>query len=188
MTALTDTALLIMDVQVGVVANIAPAAEVPGRLAPAADAARAAGIQLIYVVGRFAPGHPEIGERSAEVFRNLKASGAFTDDDPNTAVHPALTVAPGDLVVPKKRYGGFSGSSLGTALRANGITSLVLSGVVTSGAVLSTVTAAFDLDYAVTVLEDGCADYDPEVHRVLTEKVFPRRATVRSIADWTASL
>jgi len=26
------------------------------------------------------------------------------------------------------------------------------------------------------------------VHRVLTEKVFPRQADVVSIADWTASL
>jgi hypothetical protein len=31
-------------------------------------------------------------------------------------------------------------------------------------------------------------DADPEVHRVLTEKVFPRQADVVRIADWTASL
>jgi hypothetical protein len=28
------------------------------------------------------------------------------------------------------------------------------------------------------VVEDCCADADPEVHRVLAEKVFPRQATV----------
>jgi hypothetical protein len=33
-------------------------------------------------------------------------------------------------------------------------------------------------------LEDGCADADPEVHRVLMEKVFPRQASVRTAAEW----
>jgi hypothetical protein len=46
----------------------------------------------------------------------------------------------------------------------------------------------YDLDYRVTVLADGCLDADPKVHRVLTEKVFPRQADVVRIADWTASL
>jgi len=38
------------------------------------------------------------------------------------------------------------------------------------------------------VLADACADADPEVHRVLLEKVFPRQATVVTTAAWTASL
>jgi hypothetical protein len=36
--------------------------------------------------------------------------------------------------------------------------------------------------------EDGCLDADPEVHRVLTGKVFPRQAEVMTIAEWTAGL
>jgi hypothetical protein len=35
---------------------------------------------------------------------------------------------------------------------------------------------------------DGCLDADPEVHRVLLGKVFPRQAEVTTIADWTAGL
>jgi nicotinamidase-related amidase len=50
--------------------------------------------------------------------------------------------------------------------------------------VLSTVREAADLDYELTILSDGCADADDEVHRVLLEKVFPRQAEVLSIADW----
>jgi nicotinamidase-related amidase len=61
---------------------------------------------------------------------------------------------------------------------------VVLAGVTTSGVVPSTVRQA-DLGYQLTVLSDGCLDADPEVHRVLTEKVFPRQA---SVADWIASL
>jgi nicotinamidase-related amidase len=50
--------------------------------------------------------------------------------------------------------------------------------------VLSTLRQAADLDFGLTVLEDGCADADPEVHRVLMEKVFPRQASVRTAAEW----
>jgi len=38
------------------------------------------------------------------------------------------------------------------------------------------------------VVEDACADADEEVHRVLTQKVFPRRALVTTTDEWIASL
>jgi len=34
------------------------------------------------------------------------------------------------------------------------------------------------------VVRDGCADSDPEVHRVLMDKVFPRQAKVVSASEW----
>jgi isochorismate hydrolase len=44
------------------------------------------------------------------------------------------------------------------------------------------------LDYHLIVVEDGCADRDPEVHKLLMEKVFPRQATVVSSAEMVAAL
>jgi non-ribosomal peptide synthetase component F len=70
-----------------------------------------------------------------------------------------------------------------TVLRAHNVTHLVLLGIATSGVVLSTVRWAADADYELTVVEDGCADADAEVHRVLTQKVFPRQAAVVSAQD-----
>ncbi|MEU8230952.1 isochorismatase family protein [Actinoplanes sp. NPDC048967] len=52
----------------------------------------------------------------------------------------------------------------------------------TSGVVLSTLRQAADLDYTLTVLADACLDADPEVRRVLTEKVFPQQADVVTVA------
>jgi nicotinamidase-related amidase len=54
--------------------------------------------------------------------------------------------------------------------------------------ILSTVRLAADLDYHLIVVEDGCADRDPEVHRVLMGKVFPRQGTVVSAQDLVAAL
>ena len=103
-------------------------------------------------------------------------------------MHPAVAPAPGDVVVSKRRVSAFAGSDLDVVLRAGGIDNLVLAGIATSGVVLSTLRQAADLDYRLTVLADACGDRDEEVHRVLTEKVFPRQATVTTADEWIATL
>jgi nicotinamidase-related amidase len=65
-----------------------------------------------------------------------------------------------------------------------GINHLVLTGIATSGVVLSTLREAADKDYRITVLSDCCADRDEEVHRVLKVKVFPRQAEVILSEEW----
>ncbi len=38
------------------------------------------------------------------------------------------------------------------------------------------------------VLADACLDGDAEVHRVLTEKVFPRQADLLTVNEWMEQL
>jgi nicotinamidase-related amidase len=54
--------------------------------------------------------------------------------------------------------------------------------------VYGTLRAAADLEYQLIVLGDCCADDDPEVHRVLLEKVFPRHAEVLDAESWERRL
>jgi len=61
-------------------------------------------------------------------------------------------------------------------------------GHATSGVILSTVRYAANADYRLIVVEDGCADRDPQVHDLLMEKVFPRQATVASAQDVVRAL
>lgn len=76
---------------------------------------------------------------------------------PGVTVMPEV-LRPGDRVVDtKKRYDCFVGTDLDFLLRANGINTLVVTGVNTNSCVLSTVTAACSRDYAVIVAED-CVD------------------------------
>ena len=88
----------------------------------------------------------------------------------------------------KKRVSAFAGSDLAVVLRSQRIDTLVLAGIATSGVVLSTLREAADLDFGLVVLADACADADPEVNRVLTEKVFVRQADVTTVGVWTESL
>ncbi len=184
---MSATALLIMDVQQGIVDRFAGDADYLPRLAEAAAAARTAGIGVIYVRVAFRPGYPEVSDRN-QTFAAIAGSGRFEPGDPAVAIHPAVTPGPGEPVVTKLRVSAFAGSDLEVLLRAGKIEDLVLAGIATSGVVLSTLRQAADLDYRITVLSDGCLDGDQEVHRVLLEKVFPRQAAVVTIAAWIAGL
>ena len=42
------------------------------------------------------------------------------------------------------------------------------------------------MDFRCIVLKDACFDPDPEVHRVLTEKIFPAQATVLTVDAFIA--
>jgi nicotinamidase-related amidase len=185
---MTNTALLVMDVQNGVVARHPEGMETfLDTVGHALAAARSAGIPVIYVRVGFRAGTPEVSSRN-RIFSSLATYGGMRIDDPTTEIHPAIAPRPPDIVVVKKRVSAFTGSDLEIILRSLDVTSLVLTGIATSGVVLSTLRQAVDLDYDVTVLRDGCADADPEVHRVLLDKVFARQATVLTVDEWVKGL
>ncbi len=160
------TALLIMDVQPEIVERVGDSG-LTDRLAGAAAAARGAGVRVIYVKLGFREGYPEISPRSG-TFSRIAELGGFVEGT-SSEVHPAVAPHRGDVIVTKRRVSAFAGSDLDVVLRAGGTEALVLSGIATSGVVLSTLRQAADLDFSLTVLSDGCFDADAEVHRVLCE-------------------
>jgi nicotinamidase-related amidase len=184
---LDGIALLVMDVQQGIVDRFPGDAGYLGRLSGALAAARAAGIAVVYVTVGFRPGHPEISSRNKS-FAAAAASGAFVQGSAGAQIHPAVAPRAGDLVVTKRRVSAFTGSDLEVLLRGRDVGTLVLTGIATSGVVLSTLRQAADLDYQIVVLADACLDADPEVHQVLTGKVFPRQAEVCTVAQWAAQV
>ncbi|MFD4543072.1 cysteine hydrolase family protein [Streptomyces bauhiniae] len=184
---MTSSALLVMDVQRDVVDLADDGSGYLPRLRGAIDGARAAGIPVIYVVMGLRPGDPEVSTRS-RVMANVLRAGLFTEGAPGSEIHPGIAPRPGDVVVTKRRGSAFSGSDLDLVLRARDVDSLVLTGIATSAVVLSTLWHAVDLDLGVTVLADGCLDTDPEVHRMLVERLFPQWADVVTIEDWLGAI
>lgn len=172
------TTFLFMDFQNGIVSMLGEAgAAVVARASPVLAAARAAGASVVFVRVAFRAGYPEVSPRNKS-FSALKASGRFVLGAPDAEVVEALAPRPDEPVVIKHRVGALGGTDLDPILRGRGAETLVLLGISTSGVILSTLRRAADEDYRIVVVEDGCADPDAEVHRVLTGKVFPRQATV----------
>ncbi|WP_158800101.1 cysteine hydrolase family protein [Pedobacter sp. L105] len=180
----SNTALLVMDMQAGIVAMLPAGTTILDNVTKAIATARTNNIPVIYVVVGFRNGAPEISEKSSKNFAAGKERFSNVDMDEFMKVHPDLTPADGEVTVVKRRVSAFTGSDLEVILRAFGIQHLVLTGIATSGVVLSTLREAADKDYQLSVLADCCADRDEEVHRVLTTKIFANQAEVINVDEW----
>ena len=178
-----STAVVIMDYQNDIVGNYSTDGEaLLQRSASVLASAREAGIPVIYVVVQFREGHPEVLPRNRQRFADRLVEGT-----PGAEVHPAVAPQPGEMVVVKRRTGPFSTTDMDAVLHSIGANTLVLFGVSTSGCVLTAVRWAADVDYRLVVVSDCCGDQDEEVHRVLTEKIFPRQADVVTAEEIAAA-
>lgn len=178
----TRTALLVMDFQTGIVRNLADPDELVRRTAQVLRRARSAGVRIAYVRVAFGAQDYDAVSPLNKSFAVLAGSGHLADGSVEAAIIPELAPEPGDIVVTKTRTGAFSTTNLAKLLNPRTTDNLILAGVSTSGVVLSTVRDAADRDYRLYVLADCCADPNAEVHRMLTEQVFPRQAEVITAA------
>jgi nicotinamidase-related amidase len=179
-----NTALLVMDMQVAILGMLPDAAGIVSSVAKAITHARSKNIPVIYVVVGFRTGTPEISPNNKGFAANKERFASINADD-FIKIHPDIAPQAGEVTVVKRRVSAFTGSDLEVILRAQGIQHIVLTGIATSGVVLSTTREASDKDYRITVLADCCADGDEEVHQVLTTKVFPRQAEVLGVEEWS---
>ncbi|ANH81098.1 isochorismatase [Niabella ginsenosidivorans] len=179
----STTALLVMDMQASILGSFPGAPAFISNVAKAIETARKRQLPVIYVVVGFREGMPEITSRNIG-FSAAKERMANASMEEWIKIHPDLAPLENDIVVTKRRISAFTGSDLEVVLRAQDIQHLVLTGIATSGVVLSTLREAADKDYQLTVIADCCADGDEEVHRVLTTKVFPRQAAVVALNEW----
>ncbi|MCW3085820.1 MAG: isochorismatase [Bacteroidetes bacterium] len=178
------TALLVMDMQSPMLAMIADPAAIKTNVAKAIAHARAKKIPVLYIVVGFRAGLPEVST-STKSGQNMRVLLADADLDAWMKIDAFIVPLPGEPTIIKRRTSAFTGSDLEVILRAQNIKHLVLTGIATSGVVLSTVREASDKDYNMTVLSDCCADRDPEVHQVLITKVFARQADVITVNEWS---
>ena len=145
-------------------------------------AARHSGMLICYSATVFRPGYIEISDRN-KTFSQRKNSGQPAVSDPIEVIHPGVSPINGEVVVGKHRVNALYGTDLDMTLRANQINTIILLGYATSGVVLSTTRFAADSDYGIIIVEDCCADTDPEAHDFLMKKIFPRQADVVTSAD-----
>lgn len=183
------TTLLILDVQNGAM-NLfggARAYHYAGELASLLPIARKMGIKIIHVVTAFRPGYPENHPHNASA-PAAAAAGKFQEKSSDVEIYYRVKPTKDDVIITKRRVSAFYGTDLEIVLRCHGADHLVIAGVATSGAVLSTIRHAQDMDFRITVLRDLCMDRDEEVHEVLMDKVFGRKCEVLTAGEWVEQL
>ena len=114
---------------------------------------------------------------------------AFLADPGKIAEPEALRSPPHPLDITSNRLPGVvsalspSGSDLDAVLRKKGIDSLIMVGISTSGCVLSTAKEATNFHYVVTVVKDGCADPQEDLHDVVLDRLLARHCHVVTLEE-----
>lgn len=88
-----------------------------------------------------------------------------------------------DIIVLKNKPSCFFATPLESWLRYDGVDSLVVVGVSTSGCVRAAVTDAFSHNFRVTVVEEACADRSPSAHKANLFDMDMKNADVESLED-----
>jgi nicotinamidase-related amidase len=145
---MADTALLVIDVQVGMFAKDDPVYQgdiLLAKISGLIEKARQAEIPIIYVQhGSERKGHPlELGT-------------------PGWEIHPAIAPQEGDVIIQKSMPDAFYKTSLQQELEAHSIKKLVLTGIQTELCVDTTCKRACSLDYDVMLVADAHSTWDRE--------------------------
>ncbi|PZR42820.1 isochorismatase family cysteine hydrolase [Paraburkholderia fungorum] len=173
------TARIVMHYQtdiLGLFPSVAPALLANTR--KLCDAARAKGVSVYFANLRFSPGYPEVSplNKNGQGIRQL---GLFVDD----RIAPELGRQAHEPVIIAHRASVFFGTDLQVRLSAQGIDSLIMVGIASTGVMLSSVAYASDADFRLFTVKDCCYDPDQVVHEHLFSTAFDSRTTVLSLAD-----
>lgn len=164
------------------------------------NAARAAGIQVVYLQNGWDPDYVEAGTPLSPNYHKSNALKAMRRN-PNLQgkllarggwdyeIVDALTPQPGDLRVHKTRYSAFFNSQLDSLLRARGIRNLVFVGIATNVCVESTLRDGFHLEYFCTVLEDATHHLGPDfIQKAAIYNIETFFGWVSTVGDFTQAI
>ena len=141
-------------------------AKLPEQLAPVVNKYRDKGFYIISTHFTLVPsknGEPLISEHLKKL-RPFLTKGDFVSGSFGHGLIDEL--GPSDVVIEKIAYSAFYMTRLEWVLEYLKIKDLVFGGIVTNGGVSSTVRDAHVRGYNCTVLSDGCAAFDNNVHQV----------------------
>jgi nicotinamidase-related amidase len=155
-------ALLVYDMQVGVLAQIADADRVVARVTDLVDAARTGGYRVFYLrhmaVPKEVAGVSRLRTAMAwqRVDRVSEVRIAFLRDSEEFALVPELSPAPTEMVFDKVTMSAFVGTPLDLVLRDCGVDTVAIAGVAMEIGIEPTVRHAADLGYLPIVVADAC--------------------------------
>ncbi|WP_206057260.1 cysteine hydrolase [Nitratireductor sp. XY-223] len=159
----------------------------PARIRPFVDALHAKGGTYISAQFTLVPG-PGGEPLIAPHLKKLRPFLGKGDFAPGAFGHALVEeLAPANYTIEKVAYSAFYQTRLEHILRALGIDTLIVGGIVTNGGVASTVRDAHLRDIHTVLMSDGCAAFKPEVHEA-TLVSLGSITTIRSCTDMLEEL
>ena len=181
------------------ISGAGPVIDLHKRLLPAA---RAAGVQVIYLQMSFKPDLSDAGGPDSPAYhkelalrmmreRPELAGTLLIDDRWDGQIVDGLAPQDGDIVIRKSRYNGFTGTDLDAVPKARGIRHLLFTGIATNICVESTARNAFFNEYWPILIADAMNHAGPDFTRQATlwnfENVLGWVTESGAVFDWLAA-
>jgi biuret amidohydrolase len=188
-------ALLIYDMQVGILGQIADADRVVANVEEALGAARAAGVRTYFTrhvtlpVELMGVAQLRMWRTWQQVERIEDVTSPFLPDAPQTQIVAELAPTDKEAVLDKLTLSAFAGTPLELALRGAEVRALAIAGVATEIGIEPTVRHAGDLGFIPVVLTDACAAGSAEAgDRAIEGLRFLGDAVLTDVAQFSAAL
>ena len=159
-------ALLVYDMQVGIVSQLPDGDEIVARVGEVLAAAREGGFRVFF------SRHVSLPKELMGVFQLRQAMAwqrvervedvrqPFPPDAPHTQIVPELAPLPSEAVSDKIAMSAFEGTFLNMALRDCGLSAFAVCGIATEIGIEPTVRHGADLGYVPVVVADACGAGD----------------------------
>ena len=155
-------ALIVYDMQVGIVSQLADGADVVARVEEVLDLARRAGLRIFF--SRYVSLPVEVAGvaqlRTAMDWQHLdrveEVVAPFPPDAPQSQIVPELAPRRSEVVLERITMSAFAGTYLDIALRDCGIRTFLIAGIAVEVGIEPTVRHATDLGYLPILITDAC--------------------------------
>ena len=163
-----STALIVYDMQVGILRQLKSGPDVLARVLEVLELARSAGVRIFFMR------HMSLPKKLAGVFQTRQmmfwqnktspdeVHPWFLRDSPGFALAPELAVRDDEAILDKITMSAFEGTPLSIALRDCGLASFVICGIATEIGIEPTIRHGADLGFIPVLVEDACGAGEPE--------------------------
>ena len=187
--------LLVYDMQVGILEQIADRAKVVQNVLDVLEAARGAGVRTYFTrhvtlpVDLMGVAQLRMWRVWQGVDRLDDVRSPFLPNAPQTQIVPELRPSEKEAVLDKLTFSAFAGTPLELVLRGAGIEAIAIVGVATEIGIEPTVRHAGDLGFIPVVVTDACAAGDAEAGaRAIETLRFLGDAFLTDVAQFRSAL
>ena len=187
--------LVIYDMQVGILDQIAERSRVLENVVAVLDAARAAGVRTYFTrhvtlpVELMGVAHLRMWRAWQGVDRFEDVRSPFLPDAPQTQIVPELRPNTREAVLDKLTLSAFAGTPLELALRGAGVEAIAIVGVATEIGIEPTARHAGDLGFIPVVVTDACGAGNADAAaRSMDNLRFLRDAMLTDVAGFRDAL
>jgi biuret amidohydrolase len=188
-------ALVVYDMQVGIVGQVAGGDRVLANVQRVLAAARAANVRTVFtrhysmptaLAGVFQLRQAKVWERKA---RAADTTPLIPHGSPGFALVPELAPRPEEAVIDKITMSAFAGTPLDIVLRDCGVRAYLICGIALEVGIEPTVRHSADLGYVPVVVRDACGAGDAAAaERSLAALAFAGDALIADTAEVLAAL